>query len=88
MPCSSSGGRGRCVAETERDGQIRLAAIAHVLDLHRRHGTIAWSQIAAGFSLQAEPVHLATKARGIFEPRQMEPLLSIKTVVPKPGGRV
>lgn len=30
-------------------------------------------------------VQLATKARGIFKPKQMSTLLSIKTVVPKPG---
>lgn len=76
------------MAETERDSQIRLAAIAWVQDLHKRHGTISWSQIDDGFSFHAERIRLATKARGIFKPKQMETLLSIKTVVPKPGRKV
>ena len=73
------------MAGSEGDWGIRLAAIAWVQDLHARHGTIEWGQIVKGFPFEGETVHLATKARGIFKPRQMKTLLSIKTVVPKPG---
>ena len=37
---------------------------------------------------QGERIPLVNPQRGIFKPRQMRYLLSIKTVIPKPGGRV
>lgn len=33
-------------------------------------------------------IHLATRPAGIFKPKQMEPLLSIRTVVPRKGRRL
>ena len=71
--------------EADPDWQIRSKAIAWVQDLHKRSGTIAWGQLKDGFPFHGERIHLATRARGVFRPRQMKTLLSIKTVVPKPG---
>ena len=73
------------MVEADPDWQIRSKAIAWVQDLHKRNGTIAWGQLKDGFSFHGERIHLATRARGIFRPKQMETLLSIKTVVPRQG---
>ena len=37
---------------------------------------------------QGERIPLINPQRGIFKPQQMRFLLSIKTVFPKPGGKV
>lgn len=71
--------------ESERDSRIRLAAFARVKELSRMRTSIQWSQIAEGFEFEGETILLANRARGIFKPRQMDSLLSIKTVIPKPG---
>ncbi len=73
------------MAEAGPDWQIRSKGIAWVQDLHKRHGTIAWGQLKDGCPFHGERIHLATRARGIFKPRQMETLLSIKTVIPRRG---
>jgi putative restriction endonuclease len=41
-----------------------------------------------GFLFAGERIPLINPQRGIFKPQQMRFLLSIKTVFPKPGGRV
>ena len=74
--------------ETKRDRSIRLRAFDHVLALERRYRVLSWNHIARGFEFEGEKIHLATKARGIFKPTQMDTLLSIKTVIPRPGRRV
>jgi putative restriction endonuclease len=42
----------------------------------------------AGFEFSGERIPLINPQRGIFKPRQMEHLLSIKTVFPRKGARV
>ena len=71
--------------EPEIDRHIRLKAFEHVLALKNVHTTLSWKQIRQGFDFRGQRIHLATKARGIFKPKEMSTLLSIKTVVPKPG---
>jgi len=44
--------------------------------------------MSACFVFQGERVPLINPQRGIFKPQQMRFLLSIKTVFPKPGGKV
>ncbi len=81
------GGKGD-MAEN-RDAQIRLAAFSRLDELVRIHGTsVPWSSIAEGFQAGSEQILFASTVEGIFKPRQMEQVLSIKTVVPKPGGKV
>jgi putative restriction endonuclease len=41
-----------------------------------------------GFVFEGERIPLVNPQRGIFKPQQMRFLLSIKTVFPKPGGKV
>ena len=67
------------------DHQIRMAVLEHLRDLMRLHERLNWQVIEKGFWFNGEKFHFATRPRGIFKPRQMTHLLSIKTVVPRPG---
>ena len=46
---------------------------------------IPWAEISKGFLHHGERIHFASKALGIFKPRQMTAALSIKTVMPRAG---
>ena len=52
------------------------------------HGHLTHRELSTGFNFQDQRIPLVNPQRGIFKPRQMRYLLSIKTVIPKPGGRV
>jgi putative restriction endonuclease len=45
-------------------------------------------ELKPGFVFEGERIPLVNPQRGIFKPRQMRYLLSIKTVFPRPGARV
>ncbi|MDE0124255.1 MAG: hypothetical protein OXN97_06730, partial [Bryobacterales bacterium] len=62
--------------EPDPDLHIRLKAFEHVRALERRFKSLKWSRIEAGFDFEGERIHLATRAKGIFKPRQMSTLLS------------
>jgi len=71
------------------DAPYRLAAFDRLRALRALHGsTLPWSVIAEGFACGSERVRFASAAQGIFKPAPMRGVLSVKTVVPKPGGRV
>lgn len=76
------------VATDNLDTQIRLAAFEHVRRLGEIHDHLTAGDLNAGFVFQGERIPLVNPQRGIFKPRQMRHLLSIKTVFPKPGSRV
>jgi putative restriction endonuclease len=65
-----------------------MAAFDHVCGLGRVHGHITSSDLRAGFTVAGERIPLINPQRGIFKPRQMRFLLSIRTVYPRPGARV
>jgi len=67
---------------------MRLAAFERVRLLTDLHGTLTAKELSPGFRFEGERIPLVNPQRGIFKPRQMQHLLSIKTVVPRPGGRV
>ena len=67
---------------------MRLAAFKRVEMLSKMHGHLTQRELSTGFIFQGERIPLVNPQRGIFKPRQMRYLLSIKTVFPKPGGRV
>lgn len=67
---------------------MRLAAFERVRLLTDLHGTLTANELSPGFRFEGERIPLVNPQRGIFKPRQMQHLLSIKTVVPRPGGRV
>lgn len=68
------------------DRAIRLRAFSVVERLAvSTGGRIPWAEIARGFLYEDETVHLASRALGIFKPRQMSAALSIRTVKPRTG---
>src|SRR5436190_4810803 len=72
-----------------RDIRVRQAAFEHVTRLAAlNNGVLSSDDLAAGFQLDGERVPLINPQRGIFKPQQMARLLSIRTVVPRRGGRV
>ncbi|MEI9850107.1 MAG: HNH endonuclease [Sphingomonas sp.] len=70
-----------------RDALMRQAAVTAV-EQRSASGILTATDLAAGFVFEGERLPLVNPQRGIFKPRQMRRLLSIKTVYPKPGGRV
>jgi putative restriction endonuclease len=51
-------------------------------------GVLDSADLAVGFEFRGERIPLINPQRGIFKPRQMSHLLSIKTVFPRTGARV
>jgi putative restriction endonuclease len=73
----------------ERDAHLRQAAFDHVNRLTALSGGVLSSDnLAGGFHFQGERIPLINPQRGIFKPRRMSGLLSIRTVFPRQGGRV
>jgi len=71
------------------DTDIRIAAFARLRSLsHGAGGALPWSAIAQGFLARGRRFLFATTAEGIFRPVGMTGVLSIKTVVPNPKGRI
>jgi putative restriction endonuclease len=72
----------------DRDALIRATAFEHVRRLSETHGVLTATELAPGFSVLGERIPLINPQRGIFKPKQMRFLLSIRTVFPIPGRRV
>jgi len=71
------------------DIQLREAAFSHVDRLATlRGGVLDSADLAGGFEVGDERIPLINPRRGIFKPRQLAHLLSIKTVFPRKGARV
>lgn len=70
------------------DRLIRLKAFEHVRRLMELYDTLAIKQLRPGFKFQDKRAPLINPQRGIFKPRQMRYLLSIRTVFPRPGTRI
>lgn len=70
------------------DASMRSAAFQQVRRLHDLHGTLTSEHLKAGFTWQGKRIPLVNPQRGIFKPRQMSYLLSIRTVFPQPGRKV
>lgn len=70
------------------DTLMRLAAFERVRMLGEVHAHLTATELKPGFLFGNEPIPLINPQRGIFKPQQMQFLLSIKTVFPKPGGKV
>src|SRR5436190_1272521 len=74
---------------TDQDAQLRQAAFDHVNRLAVLKGDVLdFTDLAGGFEFGGERIPLINPQRGIFKPRQMAHLLSIKTVFPRRGARV
>jgi putative restriction endonuclease len=70
------------------DTPMRLAAFEHIRRLNEVHDHLTAAELKPGFLFRQERIPLINPQRGIFKPQQMRFLLSIKTVFPKPGGKV
>jgi putative restriction endonuclease len=70
------------------DTLMRTAAFEHVRRLGEIHDHLMAIELKPGFIFRGERIPLINPQRGIFKPQQMRFLLSIKTVFPKPGGKV
>lgn len=70
------------------DTALRLAAFSHVRKLGMLHDALTSEHLLAGFNFEGERVPLVNPQRGIFKPRRMPYLLSIRTVFPSAGRRV
>jgi putative restriction endonuclease len=76
------------MTDRDHDMMMRMAAFEHVRRLTEAHGLLTATELKPGFVFGAERFPLVNQQRGIFKPQQMRFLLSIKTVFPKPGGKV
>lgn len=70
------------------DPAVRSAAIAHLERIAGPDHIVTSDQLRAGFSYLGERIPLINPQRGIFKPRRLQWLLSIRTVFPKPGAKV
>src|ERR1700738_3586036 len=70
------------------DTLMRVAAFEHVRRLNEIYDHLTAAELKPGFVFRGDRVPLVNPQRGIFKPMQMRFLLSIKTVFPKPGGKV
>jgi hypothetical protein len=71
-----------------QETSMRLAAFEHVRRLGEVHDHLTANELRPGFEFNGERIPLINPQRGIFKPQQMRFLLSIKTVFPKPVGKV
>ena len=70
------------------DTLMRMTAFTHVLKLSETQDNISAEELRRGFTFEGERIPLVNPQRGIFKPKQMQYLLSIRTVFPRPGKRV
>lgn len=76
------------MANTDMDLLMRTVAFQHVRKLCEVHNDLSARELKPGFLFQGERIPLINPQRGIFKPQQMRSLLSIRTVYPRPGGKV
>jgi putative restriction endonuclease len=76
------------MAADDQDALIRAAAFEHVRRLSAIHDHPTSDHLRAGFTYAGERIPLINPQRGIFKPQRLQFLLSIRTVYPKPGGKV
>ena len=71
------------------DTRIRAAALRHIdaLLATSDNNELRAEQLSKPFDLDGESVYITNPRKGIFKPRQMNSLLSLKTVYPRGRGR-
>jgi putative restriction endonuclease len=72
----------------DADGAMRICAFNHVRHLSETHPHLTAKELSPGFNFDGTRIPLINPQRGIFKPQQMQYLLSIKTVYPRPGAKV
>ena len=76
------------VDDAMRAEALRVAAFSHVRQLLAVRDQLSAGDLTDGFTFEGVRYPLVNPQRGIFKPRQMRNLLSIRTVFPKRGGKV
>ncbi len=76
------------VDDAMRPEALRVAAFSHVRQLLAVRDQLSAGDLTDGFKFEGVRYPLVNPQRGIFKPRQMRNLLSIRTVFPKRGGKV
>jgi putative restriction endonuclease len=76
------------MSEYDTDTLMRVAAFERIRRLNETHEHLFANDLRDGFAFNGERIPFVNPRRGIFKPRQMRYLLSIKTVFPRPGARV
>ena len=71
-----------------QDNLLRRAAFRRVQFLQQNTGYLTASDLKPGFEFDGERIPLVNPQRGIFKPKRMRFLLSVKTVYPRPGRKV
>jgi len=74
--------------DKDSDAVIRKAAFDHLRALASGRDYITSEELKDGFNFDGERVPLVNPRRGIYKPRRMKYLLSIRTVFPKSGNRI
>lgn len=72
----------------EKDTAMRASAFEHLRRLSETHTHLTSKELGGGFIFEGERIPLMNPQRGIFKPRQMQFLLSIKTVFPRRGAKI
>ena len=72
----------------DSDSRMRMAAFEHVRRLSDLHDHLTRNELAPGFVFEGRRIPLVNPQRGIFKPRKIQYLLSIRTVFPRSGARV
>lgn len=70
------------------DARMRQVAFAHLRVLSATRDFLSSTDLQAGFTFEGARIPLVNPQRGIFKPKQMQYLLAIRTVFPKPGARI
>ena len=72
----------------DEDAQIRAAAFEHVRRLAEFETPLSAASLRKGFQFKGARIHLLSRALGIFKPKEMRTVLSIRTGVPRPGRKI
>lgn len=73
---------------TDVDTSMRLEAFAEIKRLSQTNPALTSKQIAEGFLFHGQRIPFVNPQRGIFKPKQMRHLLSIRTVIKAHGRKV
>ncbi|MEG9862247.1 MAG: HNH endonuclease [Parvularculales bacterium] len=77
------------MTDIHRDTQMRMTAFERARTLNQLYDShLTHKELAQGFYFEGMRIPIYHPRKGIFKPKQMQYLLSIKTVFPKPGQRV
>jgi putative restriction endonuclease len=78
------------VLDRPGDAQIRMAAFNALDQLLVGRGVLPWSEIDQGFAVPGfpQPVRFAGRASGIFKPKEMNSVLSVRTSMPRRGRKI